>query len=822
MKKRILILIINILIVLGANAQTAKKFKKQGDSYFKDKNYVGSIDEYTKANNLEVNDYEVLYNRGLSYEYIKEYEKSIADFKTCNVIKPKEEDVYIKIASLYMLINDYSNSVNILEKLLILDKENIDGLQKMAWSYIKLKQYDQAVAKMDFAIEKESSSDKKTAEVSHYYRGIAKDSLHDYSAAALSYKKAITTFKNQAKSKVSYQSYFTNLGTVLFKTKQYDESIENFDAAVSIDPEDTLEPKNYMVYYLRSLPHFAKGENSLAFDDLNKAVALESNDPILFYQRGIVLKKTYQYNSAISDFTKCLLLNEKITMAHFYKAQCLIELGNFKETIAECKKYLKIWPSDQDAKDLLKDAELKYYNANRESDPPIVKWYYPFVDQNNFINVYNNQVNVVLEGEIADKSLIKSINVNGRDLPFNSEDMNPQFKFKIPTDNLKKIELLVTDIYNNTSTKIVKVGKIVSDTRLIVNMEGVILSDDDAKMPLANKNIFITNQKGEQFFATTTDANGHFVFKNLPFDKDYLIEIEGLDDVNLKTKSFVLNNKNGKTILKSNNSEHKFNFELLQTDLNTLSLMEIDDVALTINISGKLFGLMPEQTALPNINIQLIKSDGEVLIRKTDATGFFSFPGVSPGESFSFKIDEIEAKNINSTTIVITTISGQIIKTIQKNHLGFFEYKLLETEKSQMSSIDEPDPWLKITTLSKDKNQMEIIENIYYESGKATLNKDAEKILMKAVDALKLNPKLTLEIESHTDAVDSDDFNLFLSQKRAATVIEFMVQKGIDAKRLTPKGMGETMIINHCTNGVDCSDAENKQNRRTVFKLTYK
>lgn len=823
MKKHLTLFIFAVLFALPLISQTAKKHRKQGDSFFKDKNYAGAIEEYTKSNALEVNDYDVLYNRGLCYEYIKDYEKAITDFKTCNTIKNKEKDVYLKLAMLYSTIKDYNNSVDILGKLLLIDEENIIALQKMAWAYIQLQQYEKAVAKMDFAIEKESSSDKKTAEVSHYYRGIAKDSLHDYPAAAFSYKKAITTFKNQAKSKISYQSYFTNLGSVLFKIKQYDESIENLDAAISIDPEDTLEPKNYMAYYLRSLPRFAKGENTLAFDDLNKAAALESKDPIIFYQRGLVLKKTYQYNSAISDFTKCLLLNEKIALAHLYKAQCLMELGNFKETIKECKKYLSFYPSDDIAKALLKDAEEKNYIANRESDAPVIKWYYPFVDQNNFINVYNNQVNVVLEGEVGDKSLIKSISVNGKEYSFNAEELNPQFRFKIPTDHLKKIELVVTDIYNNSATKTVKVGKIVSDTRLIVNMEGTILSDDGS-MPLANKNIYITNQKGEQFFATTTDSKGHFIFKNLPFDKDYLIEIEGLEnDLTLQNKNFILADKNGKTVLKSNSTgKHKFNFELLQTDLTALSLMEIDEVALTINISGKLFGLMPAQTPLPNINIQLIRSNGEVLIKKTDATGYFSFPGVSPSESFSFKIDEIEAKNINSTTIVITTISGQIIKTIHRNELGFFEYKLLETEKSQMSAIDEPDPWLKITTLSKDKTQLEIIENIYYESGKATLSKDAEKILMKAVEALKSNPKLTLEIESHTDAVDSDDFNLYLSQKRAATVIEFMTGKGIEAKRLTPKGMGETMIINHCTNGTDCSDGEHKQNRRTVFKLTYK
>jgi tetratricopeptide (TPR) repeat protein/outer membrane protein OmpA-like peptidoglycan-associated protein len=816
--KKICVILFYILVLNNSLfSQTPKKFKKTGDDFLKEKNYIGAIDNYSKANDLEPNNYDVLYNRALCYEYTKEPQKAIADLKICNIIKNKEKDVYLKIATLYMLLNEYDNAITYYDKLLAFDKTNIEALQKSGWCHFKLNQYDRTIAKMEIAMIEDSRS-----EVSYYYAALAKDSLKDYGAAIQLYKKAIMAFKNQAKPKNPFKAYFTNLGVVLHKTKQYTESIENFDLALSADEIDTILPKNYMVYYLRSCTFLDKGEDKPAFNDINKAIKLEPNAGFLFYQRGIILKKTYQYNSAISDFTKCVLLDNKLTIGYFLKAQCLMELNNYKETIAECKKFLSVSVNDPAAVALLKDAEEKNYIANKESDPPIIKWFYPFVDQNNFINVYTNQVNCLLEGEISDKSLIKTITVNGKEMPFKSEDLNPQFKFKILTENLKRIELKATDIYGNTESKTVKVGKIVSDTRLIVNMEGYILSDDDSKTPLANKNIFLTNQKGEQFIASTTDEKGHFIFKNLPFDKDYLIEIEGEDNVTFTNKNFVLTDKLGKPVLKSTiTGKNKFNFELLQTDFVALSLMEIDDVALTVNLSGKIFALMPEQTPIGNLTLQLIKSSGEILTKKTDDNGYFNFLNVSPGDSYSFKIDEMETKNINSSVIVITNNSGQIIKTINKNQYGYFEYKLLETEKTLLASISEPDPWLKITNLSAEKRQLEIIENIYYESGSATLPKEAEEILLKAIDAMKMNPKLTLEIESHTDAIAGTDFNLFLSQKRAANVADFMIQKGISAKRLIPKGMGETMIANHCFDGVDCSDGEHRLNRRTVFKLSY-
>lgn len=817
MKKISVLLLAILLLTNSLHSQTAKKFRKQAEDFFKDKIYTSALENYNKANELEPNNFDILLGRAICYEYLKEPKKAIADYLACNNIDTKEKSIYIKIGVLYMSLNDYENANKHFDRLLAIDKNNIDALQKSAWCHFKLTQYDKTITKCDLAIIEDSRS-----EVSYYYAALAKDSLKDYGTAIQLYKKAINAFKNQAKPKNPFKAYFVNLGVVLNKTKQYVEAIENFDMALSADEIDTIQPKNYMVYYLRSIAYLNKGDDKSAFNDINKAIALEPNLGILFYQRGIVLKKTYQYNSAISDFTKCVLLDEKLSLAYFFKAQCLMELSNFKETISTCKKYLSISINNKEAFSLLKDAEEKNYNANRESDSPIIKWFYPFIDQNNFINVYNNQVNCLLDGEIADKSLIKSITVNGREMPFNGEELNPQFKFKVLTENLKRIDLKVTDIYNNSETKSVKVGKIVSDTRLVVNMEGYILSDDENKIPLVNKNIYITNQKGEQFLATTTDEKGHFIFRNLPFDKDYLIEIEGEDNLSLTNKNFIMTDKAGKAVLKSNvTGRNKFNFELLQTDFVALSLMEVDDVALTVNLSGKIYALMPEQTPINNLTLLLVKASGETLSKKTDVNGYFNFIGVNPGDSYSFKIDETETKNINSSVIVITNNSGKIIKTIKKNASGYFEYQLLETEKSLMSTISEPDPWMKITTMSSEKKQLEIIENIYYESGSATLPKEAEVMLMKAVEALKANPKLTLEIESHTDAIAGTDFNQFLSQKRAATVSDFLVQKGISSKRLVARGMGETMIANHCTDGVDCSDAEHKQNRRTVFKLIY-
>ena len=64
--------------------------------------------------------------------------------------------------------------------------------------------------------------------------------------------------------------------------------------------------------------------------------------------------------------------------------------------------------------------------------------------------------------------------------------------------------------------------------------------------------------------------------------------------------------------------------------------------------------------------------------------------------------------------------------------------------------------------------------------------------LDKLVETLIDNPNVTIELMSHTDSRDTEEYNLDLSQKRAQSVVEYLIAKGIEAERLSPKGYGES------------------------------
>jgi outer membrane protein OmpA-like peptidoglycan-associated protein/tetratricopeptide (TPR) repeat protein len=819
--KTILILFISIITLQGFSQSPGKLFK-QGKKAASQGKTDEAIDLFTKVLEQKPNDDEVLIERAKQHEIKKENQQALDDYKKALDIDDGDQKLILKTTDLAIMLEKYYEALIILNKLFAEDKSNIDALERKAWCQIKLKSFTDALETTDYALDRNQYNFRL-----HYYKALAKDSLKDYATAGTEYQRAITILKgikpNDVKPQPIYKPYFRNLAMVQYKLGAYDDAIKNYSTASTLDLADTIEPKNYRIFYDRSFAYLMKVDFTNAIGDLNKAIVMNEADKEPIYQRGVVYKKTSQYQSAINDFTKCVQLDAKDAEAFGNRGKCYMELSNYKEAIADFKKAATLGKDPQNEK-LLADAKQKLYDANKENDAPDIKIEYPVIDINNFINVFENQFNVLVEGHIKDKSTLEFIKINGVTAKYNLDDVNPDFRCYVPLKgDIRKLDIVVSDIYHNQSAKTIKVGRLINDSKVKVTFSGKILSDDDSKAPYNNRDVYLVNEKGEVFFVSKTDNNGHFEFTNLPYDQPYFLTMDVNDTPLAQKNKFIITDENNTPILASaEDGKQHFKFSILPSDYNTMSLMSLDDAPLAIDIKGKLVVANDNKTPLANITVILMDGKGEAIARKkTDPFGVFLFSKLVPKENYSIKTDSLESQTLSYTKILVTDEYGKIIKELTKNPSGFFTYTMLLSERIQLSKISEVDPWLKTLKLSKEKNELVIIENIYYPSGSFEILPEAETVLVKAIDALKANPKLMLEVQSHTDAVAGDDYNMELSQKRANTVVEYFVLKGIDKKRLTAKGFGEMQLTNHCTNGVECSDAEHKQNRRTVFKINY-
>lgn len=115
------------------------------------------------------------------------------------------------------------------------------------------------------------------------------------------------------------------------------------------------------------------------------------------------------------------------------------------------------------------------------------------------------------------------------------------------------------------------------------------------------------------------------------------------------------------------------------------------------------------------------------------------------------------------------------------------------------------------------------INPIFFDYNKSNINKQAAVELDKVVYALTKFPDVKIKIETHTDARGKDEYNLKLSDDRAKSSYNYLIEKGIDPSRIqSVTGFGESRIINKCKNGVKCSDAEHLVNRRSDFIVIQK
>ena len=107
-----------------------------------------------------------------------------------------------------------------------------------------------------------------------------------------------------------------------------------------------------------------------------------------------------------------------------------------------------------------------------------------------------------------------------------------------------------------------------------------------------------------------------------------------------------------------------------------------------------------------------------------------------------------------------------------------------------------------------------ILDNVLFDFDKTAIKPDGAKILDRLVAFLKENPGQKADLEGHTDSVGTDKYNQGLSERRAASVTDYLTKRGVDASRISMKGFGESKPI------ADNKTAEGRaRNRRVEIKV---
>lgn len=183
------------------------------------------------------------------------------------------------------------------------------------------------------------------------------------------------------------------------------------------------------------------------------------------------------------------------------------------------------------------------------------------------------------------------------------------------------------------------------------------------------------------------------------------------------------------------------------------------------------------------------------------------------------------ANNVNIFTIK-TSPSGEFTAELPLNQLLSLSAtypKYFKSPEVVISSMNMTKDSVAEVSLFLDPIPAEdyefTLKGIYYDLDKYDLRPESKKVLDSLVVLLKNNPTLVIELASHTDSRAAEDYNLKLSQKRAQSCVDYLIQQGIPKDRLVPVGYGETRLVNDCADGVDCTEEQHQENRRTTFRV---
>jgi len=274
--------------------------------------------------------------------------------------------------------------------------------------------------------------------------------------------------------------------------------------------------------------------------------------------------------------------------------------------------------------------------------------------------------------------------------------------------------------------------------------------------------------------------SGHITVENLGKPMNSPADDFGLFQFDLTRGFFTSNRKGGE------GDDDIYTFVNDDPDLKVVNYF-LAGVTVTTDDAGN-------EITLPTTKVRLAADNGDILDEAfTGADGKFNFR-VYPEEHYNI----IGEKTDYFTTRKEFTTIG---KSVDKRTLTETVTNITFETRIMMDPIVLEKPI--------------VLNNIYYDLDKSEIRADAKPVLDSLVLIMNDNPEIYIELGSHTDSRAPDDYNMGLSQRRARSAVNYIIDKGIRSERIVAKGYGETQLLIKNAQ----TEEQHQINRRTEFKV---
>lgn len=183
------------------------------------------------------------------------------------------------------------------------------------------------------------------------------------------------------------------------------------------------------------------------------------------------------------------------------------------------------------------------------------------------------------------------------------------------------------------------------------------------------------------------------------------------------------------------------------------------------------------------------------------------------------KIFDLKTNKVDSMVLTDRSDYTFLMRPDRKYHLEFTKPGYLKTE------LDLNTENLIQGVVTNDiVMHEESIESaiVYFDYDKSSIKEEAFSQMTLLIRTLRNYPMATVNIGAHADSRGGFEYNQRLSNDRANSVVQYLISKGISRKRITARGFGEKLLLNRCSDTVNCEEIDHSLNRRAEIKVQIK
>lgn len=430
--KRVIFSVIILTCSLTLFSQSASKFIKAGETFMKNDKYEDAVEQFTHAIELNPVDIKGYILRSEALESAGRLEEAYNDIEKARVFEPKNPEVLYIIGKVCNKMGKYDEALDHLNYATRIAKREEKLYPEKVKTLIALGQYDMALKVSDTAMLF------KENEINLYQRGVAFEKLNNDIRARKDYEKAVSKNKRYEPARLA-------LADLLIRVGELDDAKDHVDYLISENE------RNSSAYLVRSRIYVKELNYPAAINDVSRNILIEPENPIHYATRGIYYQEFNQHANAINDFTKAISLNDSDPDLFFKRAYSYEQLMSFDKAAADYEKITVLSEFDMRARKMLKEANDRLYEINREKSAPEVSLTSPVL-AGNTVEVRGDSRKVIVSGSINEKSDLKSLMINGNESLFErGKDGVYEFLSNVDIEDVSELQIVATDIYDNVT-----------------------------------------------------------------------------------------------------------------------------------------------------------------------------------------------------------------------------------------------------------------------------------------------------------------------------------------------------------------------------------